>query len=89
MDTRELARRVRLHALRMTNRGKSSHIGAALSIADFLSVLYGGGVLRVDHKNPSWGGRDRFILSKGHAGAAVYAVLAETGFFPVARLQDH
>jgi transketolase len=72
----------------MTSRGGSSHIGAALSIADILAVLYGG-VLRVDPRQPRWAERDRFILSKGHAGAAVYAVLAETGFFPTEQLTQH
>jgi transketolase len=88
MDTVQLAKRVRIHALRMTSRGGSSHIGAALSIADILAVLYGG-VLRVDPRQPRWPERDRFILSKGHAGAAVYATLAETGFFPTEQLTQH
>lgn len=87
-DTRELARRVRLRALEMTSRGGSSHIGSILSIADILAVLYGQ-VLSVDPGDPKWADRDRFILSKGHAGAGVYAVLAECGFFPVERLKDH
>lgn len=87
-DTRELARRVRLHALRMTSTGGSSHIGAALSCADLLAVLYGA-VLRVDPATPRAPERDRFILSKGHAGAAVYATLAECGFFPVGKLETH
>jgi transketolase len=86
--TRELARRIRLDALRMTNRGGSSHIGAVFSMADILAVLYGG-ALRVDPANPRWEQRDRFILSKGHAGAGVYAALAESGFFPVAKLDSH
>jgi transketolase len=73
----------------MTNRGGSSHIGAALSIADLLAVLYGGGILRVQPHAPLCQGRDRFILSKGHGGAAVYATLAECGFFPVEKLQSH
>ena len=89
VDTRELAKRIRIHALQMTSRGGSSHVGAAFSVADILAVLYGGGILRIDPKNPKWPGRDRFILSKGHAGAAVYAVLAETGFFPVEKLKTH
>jgi transketolase len=89
LDTNDVSRRIRIHALRMTSRGGSSHIGAALSIADIMAVLYGGSVLRVDPKNPHWDLRDRFILSKGHAGAAVYAVLAEAGFFPAERLTDH
>jgi len=87
-DTRRLAARIRLHALNMTSRGGSSHIGSALSIADILGVLYGS-VLRVDPANPRWPDRDRFILSKGHAGAAVYAALAECGFFPVEMLSKH
>ena len=88
MDTKQLARRIRLHVLKMTSRGGSSHIGSALSIADVLAVLYGGG-LRVDPKDPRDPGRDRFVLSKGHAGAAVYAALAETGFFPTEKLATH
>ncbi len=87
-DTRELARRIRIHALRMTNAGESSHIGAIFSIADVLAVLYGG-ILQVDPARPDWPDRDRFLLSKGHAGAGVYAVLAERGFFPTDRLASH
>jgi transketolase len=88
IDTKRLAQRVRIHAVNMTSRGGSSHVGAALSIADVLAVLYGG-VLNVDPKNPRKIDRDRFILSKGHAGAAVYATLAEIGFFPVEKLATH
>ncbi len=84
----ELAKRIRLHALRMTSRGGSSHIGAVLSMADVLGVLYGG-ELKVDPKNPTWEDRDRFVLSKGHAGAGVYAALAERGFFEIERLETH
>lgn len=89
MNTRELAKRVRIHALHMTSRGGSSHVGAAFSIADILAVLYGGGVMRHDPKQPRWEGRDRFILSKGHAGAAVYAILAELGYFSTEELKKH
>lgn len=88
LDTVELARRVRIHVLRMTSRGGSSHVGAAFSVADILSVLYSG-VLRHDPTNPRWPDRDRLILSKGHAGAAVYAVLAEVGYFPTTELLKH
>ncbi|HSV74215.1 MAG TPA: transketolase [Chthonomonadales bacterium] len=87
-DTRELALRIRLHALRMTSQGGSSHIGAILSMADIVAVLYGG-VLRIDPQRPDWPDRDRFILSKGHAGAGIYAVLAERGFFPIEKLDTH
>jgi transketolase len=87
-DTVALALRIRQHAVRMTSQGGSAHVGSVLSMADILAVLYGS-VLRVDPKNPRWSGRDRFILSKGHAGAGVYAVLAERGFFPVRVLETH
>jgi len=86
--TRALAKRIRIHALRMTSTGGSSHIGAVLSMADLVAVLYGA-VLRVDPGAPRWPGRDRFILSKGHAGAGVYAALAERGFLPLDKLATH
>ena len=79
-NLQELAKSVRLHALNMTRRGKSSHIGSVLSIADILAVLYGS-VMNLNPKNPSWDKRDRFILSKGHGCLALYAILADKGFF--------
>ncbi len=88
IDTKTLAKKIRLHALRMTSLGKSAHVGSVFSMADLLAVLYGD-VLRVDPANPKWDGRDRFILSKGHAAAGLYAVLAERGFFPVSKLDTH
>lgn len=88
LDTRAMAQRIRRHIVDMTHRGKSSHVGSGLSIADVLAVLYGS-VLRVDPAQPAHPGRDRFILSKGHAGAAVYAALAERGFFDPVELEQH
>lgn len=88
VDTVALAHRIRAHAVRMTSRGKSSHVASVLSMADLVAVLYGR-VLRVDPQHPRWPERDRFILSKGHAGAGVYAALAERGFFPTERLREH
>ncbi len=77
----ELATKVRAHCCRMVHLGKSGHIGSMLSAADIMAVLYSG-VLNVDPQQPRKEDRDRFILSKGHAGAVVYATLAEKGFFP-------
>jgi transketolase len=88
VNTKELAKRIRIHSLKMTNVGGSSHIGAALSIADILAVLYGE-ILKFDSQNPVLPNRDRFILSKGHAGVAVYAVLAELGFIEIDKLESH
>jgi transketolase len=84
----ELALRLRRHVVRMCSRGGSSHVGSGLSIADIIAVLYGE-VLRIDPRRPDWPERDRFILSKGHAGACVYAALAECGFFDTAALDAH
>jgi len=77
----ESAREVRLRVLDMIQRANSSHVGSNFSIVELLTVLYGG-VLRFDPAEPDAPGRDRFILSKGHACAALYAVLAQRGFFP-------
>jgi len=87
-DTVDLALRLRRHVVRMCSRGGSSHVGSCLSMADIIAVLYGD-TLRVDPTDPRWAGRDRFILSKGHAGACVYAALAERGFFALADLDHH
>ena len=87
-DNKTLALKIRIHALKMVNRARTSHIGSNLSAADLLAALYGG-ILRVDPSNPDWSDRDRFILSKGHATAAIYAVLAERGFFPLGWLDDY
>ena len=77
----ELAKRIRKHCVRMTGKANASHIGSSLSAADLLAVLYGR-ALHYDPGRPDWPERDRFILSKGHGCAALYATLAECGFFP-------
>jgi transketolase len=86
--TRALAARIRLHALHMTSQGGGAHIGAIFSCADILAVLYGG-ILNVDPMAPENPDRDRFVLSKGHAGGGLYAALAESGFFPIEKLLTH
>lgn len=92
IDSNDLARRMRAQALQMVHRAKASHIGSALSICDIVAVLYAH-TLKMSPCDPAASGRDRFILSKGHACVAVYAALAETGFFPRDDLlnygQDH
>jgi transketolase len=87
-DSVALASRIRRHVLRMTSKSGCAHIGSVFSMADILAVLYAG-TLRVDAARPNWEGRDRFILSKGHAGAGMYAVLSECGFFPIGKLDTH
>lgn len=81
-STQELAKKIRIHAVNMTHRAQASHIGTVLSMVDILAVLYGK-ILKIDPQSPDDPNRDRVVLSKGHGGVGIYAVLAETGFFPV------
>ena len=76
-----LAVQIRMALLEAIHSLGSGHIGGALSIADVLAVLYGG-EMRVDPRNPQWPERDKLVVSKGHAGPAVYGTLAVKGFFP-------
>ena len=88
IKSENLAWLIRRHGIEMTHLSGGSHIGAILSVADIMAVLYAE-VLNFDCNNPKSDTRDRFILSKGHAGASVYAALAENGFFPVEELKTH
>jgi transketolase len=83
-NCRDLALAIRRHVLRMTH-GRGSHIGSCYSIADLIAVLYGD-TLRIKPTQSSWPDRDRFILSKGHGCAALYAALSEREFFPASWL---
>lgn len=85
-NTKVLAKAIRIHCLNMTHKAKSSHIGSSLSIADILAVLYGS-VMKIKPDETNWSDRDRLILSKGHACSAVYAVLAELGYFCFEKLE--
>ena len=76
----ELAWLIRRHGIEMTHLSHGSHIASILSVADIIGVLYAD-VIKVFPDNPKSEDRDRFVLSKGHAGAAIYAALAEKGFF--------
>jgi len=80
MTDKEFARQIRRDALDMSHSCRAAHIGSALSIADILAVLYNG-VLKITPQTMDDPNRDRFVLSKGHACAALYAALAEKGFF--------
>ena len=77
---KKYATNIRIETIKMITRAKSSHIGSNFSATDILTVLYNG-ILRVDPKQPSYPKRDRFVLSKGHACASLYAILADKGFF--------
>lgn len=77
----DFALNIRTDCIRMTNNGHSGHVGSMLSMAEIITVLYNG-VLNVSADDPEMPERDRFVLSKGHAGAAVYSALCQKGFFP-------
>lgn len=72
---------IRIWTIRTIAEAGFGHIGGSASIADVLAVLYGG-MMKIDPANPKWEERDWLITSKGHAGPAVYAALAQKGFFP-------
>lgn len=75
------ARDLRIESLRMIHRRQAGHPGGSLSAAEIMTVLYFK-VLRIRPEDPDWESRDRFILSKGHASALLYAALARRGYFP-------
>lgn len=80
-ELKKVSARVRKHIIEEVFSASSGHPGGSLSCADILTALYFN-EMRVDPKNPKWEERDRFVLSKGHCAPALYAVLAEKGFFP-------
>ena len=80
-DLKALARDMRVDIIRMIEAAGNGHPGGSLSVIDILTVLYWK-FLKHDPKNPSWDERDRFILSKGHACPALYAVMSKRGYFP-------
>lgn len=88
MTSEQLAWKIRRHAIEMTHISQGSHIGSILSVTDIIAVLYND-IAHVNPQNPKMSNRDRIILSKGHAGAAIYAALAEKSFFNVEELMTH
>ena len=89
-DLRQLeqkAAELRLRMLETALAGRKGHIPPAYSWTEVAVALFYGGVLRVRPSEPKWPGRDRLLLSKGHACLALYAALSDLGFFPAAELQ--
>jgi transketolase len=81
-----MAERLRLDALEMIHRRGAGHPGGSLSAAEIVACLFFHS-LKIDPANPGWEERDRFILSKGHASALLYAALARKGYFPTSDLE--
>ena len=80
-----IATKIRMAVIEGTFHAKSGHPGGSLSIADLMAYLYWK-EMRIDPANPDWAGRDRFVLSKGHAAPALYGTLAHRGYFPVSEI---
>lgn len=80
-NLRKKAQAMRKDIVKMIGAAKSGHPGGSLSAADIVATLYFH-VMKHDPQNPKWLERDRFVLSKGHAGPVLYAALAEAGYFP-------
>ena len=81
-DLTYFAAKIRLETVRQIGTRGFGHLAGSLSVADALAVLYGS-VMRVDPHNPDWPERDKLVMSKGHAGPALYATLALMGYFPM------
>ncbi|MBN1626748.1 MAG: transketolase [Deltaproteobacteria bacterium] len=79
------AREIRSHVLKMVYKAQSGHIGGSFSEADIIATLYYH-ILKLNPQKPKWDGRDRFVLSKGHACPALYAVLAMKGYYGLEEL---
>ena len=86
MEYEKFALEARKDILTMLHNALESHIGSCYSCIDILTVLYNG-VMNYDPKNPQMENRDKFLLGKGHAVAALYATLARVGYFPMEDLQ--
>ena len=86
-ELRVVAEAIRAVTLQELAAFGSGHVGGAMSIIETLAVLYGS-ELRCDPDNPDWDRRDRLVLSKGHAGPALYAALCLRGFFPKSMLAE-
>ncbi|MBX3011467.1 MAG: transketolase [Caldilineaceae bacterium] len=87
-ELQQIAWRLSRQILEMTTQAGSGHPSSSLSAIDLLTGLYFGGMLRYTVQEPDWPRRDRFIMSKGHAAPALYAILAEAGYFPAAQLSS-
>ncbi|MDD5255905.1 MAG: transketolase, partial [Candidatus Omnitrophica bacterium] len=84
-ELQEKAKQIRRLIVQMLAKAGSGHPGGSLSSADLITALFFS-VLRHNPKEPSWPQRDRFHMSKGHCCPLWYAVLAESGYFPLERL---
>lgn len=86
-ELRNTARQLRINTFKAITDAGGGHYGGSLSTIEILAVLYFG-IMKIDPKKPDDYGRDRFVLSKGHAGPVLYTALAMRGYFPLSDLKD-
>ncbi len=84
-EVTQLARDIRVATLKTLTQLGFGHYGGSMSVVETLAVLYGA-VMNIDPADPDWPERDYFVLSKGHAGPALYSTLAIKGYFPIEEL---
>lgn len=84
-EVTKLARDIRVATLKSLTDLGFGHYGGSMSVVETLAVLYGA-VMKIDPADPDWPERDYFVLSKGHAGPALYSTLAIKGYFPMEEL---
>lgn len=86
-ELKEIAKKIRIDVVKAVYNAGSGHPGGSLSAADIVTALYFD-EMKIDPKNPKMQGRDKFILSKGHAGPVQYAALGERGYYPVEEIMS-
>jgi len=86
-ELKNIARQLRINTFKAITNAGGGHYGGSLSTIEIIAVLYFG-IMKIDPKKPDDYGRDRFVLSKGHAGPVLYTALAMRGFFPLSDLKD-
>lgn len=85
-EFKEITTEIKKDIIKSLAMAKSGHSGGSLGISDIMSVLFFGGIMKYDPKNPEWLERDRFVLSAGHLAPVLYSTLARAGFFPTEEL---
>ncbi|HDH12756.1 MAG TPA: transketolase [Nitrospirae bacterium] len=86
-ELKNVAKKIRVNILHMLTQAGSGHTGGSLSAADVAVAIYFS-KMNFNPDNPKWEGRDRFILSKGHAAPLLYAIMAEAGYFPMETINN-
>ncbi|MCI9004498.1 MAG: transketolase [Lachnospiraceae bacterium] len=84
----EIASEIRKEIMVTAYHGKSGHLASAFSAVEILTALYFGGIVRYDRKNPYWEGRDKVVVSKGHASLALYCILKQIGYLTAEELDS-